>query len=128
MTAICEHFDLMVQAIQANIERNRRGTDEHQTMETHIKIGTEIREAIQIHLQIYEWVESWNWFGSYAMNIPFHSNSFDLFTRTVYYSIFERAAEISSVPIFALLSSSPVILGIALYQIHQVNVLNQMTA
>lgn len=54
IAAICEHFNLVMQSVEANIEQNLREKNSRKFSETSIKANAGIREAIQIHIMIYE--------------------------------------------------------------------------
>lgn len=54
IAAICDHFDLMMQNVQANVEQNLRETNQQKFEETSMKIIAKVREAIQIHVKINE--------------------------------------------------------------------------
>lgn len=54
MAAICEHFDLIMRTIQATVEHNLREKSPRKCSDNKAKINAQIREAIQIHVKIYE--------------------------------------------------------------------------
>lgn len=54
ITAICDHFDSKMQTIQANVEQNLRERNLQKFDESSGKLNAQIREAIQIHIKIYE--------------------------------------------------------------------------
>lgn len=54
IAAICDHFDLMMQNVQANVEQNLRETNQQKFEETSMKIIAKVREAVQIHVKINE--------------------------------------------------------------------------
>lgn len=90
ITAICEHFSLIMQTVQANVdEQNLRETNRCKFEEIGMKIVAKNREAIQIHIKINE--------------------------------IFRTVATMNSASILALIPPNAVVLGIFLYQIHQVS-------
>lgn len=54
IAAICEHFDLIMQTVQANVDQNRREKNPRKFNETKVKINAQICEAIQIHVRANE--------------------------------------------------------------------------
>lgn len=52
--AVCEHFDLLMQRVQANNEQNLREENPRRFIKTSAKMNDHIRDAIQIHIMIYE--------------------------------------------------------------------------
>lgn len=89
IAAICEHFDLIMQNAQANVEeQNQKGTNPRKLKEIRMKIIAKNREAIQIHVKIND--------------------------------IFDTVANMNSASIFALIVPNALVLGILMYQIHQV--------
>lgn len=54
MLAICEHFNLIMQTVQANIEENLDEENPQKFKETSRKANAGIWEAVQIHAMIYE--------------------------------------------------------------------------
>lgn len=56
ISAMCEHFDSIMQKVQANIKQNRGEKNPRKFSGIRAKIYTKIREAIEIHGAIYEYV------------------------------------------------------------------------
>lgn len=54
ITAICEHFDSIMQTIETNVERNQLETNSRKFLETRAKINVDICKAIETHIMIYE--------------------------------------------------------------------------
>lgn len=52
--AICKHFDLETQMVQANIEKDRHENTPQQFSKTKEEITVQFRKAIHIHVSIYE--------------------------------------------------------------------------
>lgn len=52
--AMCEHFDLIMQKIQVKIEKNLRESNSRKFIVTRAKIDDQIRDAIQMHVNIYK--------------------------------------------------------------------------
>lgn len=53
IVAICEHFASIMQTVEANVEENRHEKNSRKFRETSAKINAQIREAIEIHVQIH---------------------------------------------------------------------------
>lgn len=54
IVAICNHFESIVQMVDANIEQNRHEKNLRKISKAHAKINAQICDAIQIHIKIYE--------------------------------------------------------------------------
>lgn len=52
--AICEHFDLVMQTVQASVEQNLHEKNQQKFEETNTEIIAKCHEAIQIHVKINE--------------------------------------------------------------------------
>lgn len=112
IAAICEHFDAIMQTVQANVEKYRNEKDPWEYKKLRANINSQIHKAVRIHSGIYEWVLIIQW----PLFIEENDHQFDIFI----FSIFETVSQINSVSIFVILPPNTVILGITLYQIHQV--------
>lgn len=57
LEAMCEHFDAIMQTVQAKVEQNQREKNPRKIEQTNAEINTQMCKAVEIHITIKEWVD-----------------------------------------------------------------------
>lgn len=117
ISAMCEHFDSIMQKVQANIKQNRG-----EKKSTKIQCNSSENLYKNSRSGWNSWRDLWVCECCILFSLElFGANAICSWILSKSSSIFSRVSDINSVPIAALLPASAMVIGITMYQLHQVS-------